>query len=117
MRRREFIKVFGGAAAGWPFVARAQQSTATRQIGVLMSTVESDSQSRAGVSTFERGLQDHGWKLGDNLKIEYRWTASNANLYRRFAQELVSLAPDVILAAGGTGVSELQQATRTIPIV
>ena len=117
MRRREFIKVLGGAAACWPFVAAAQQSSGTRKIGVLMSTAESDSQSRAGVSAFERGLQGHGWKLGNNLQIEYRWTASNTNLYRRFAQELAAFAPDVIVAVGATGVSELQQVTRTIPIV
>jgi len=117
LRRREFIKVVGGAAAGWPLVARAQQSTGTRRIGVLMSTAETDVQSKIGVSTFERGLQERGWKPGENLQIEYRWTASNANLYRRFAQELIGLAPDVILAAGATGVSELQQVTQTIPIV
>jgi len=117
MRRREFIKVLGGTAAGWPFVARAQQSTGTRRIGALMSTGETDAQSRVGISTFERGLEERGWKPGGNLQIEYRWTASNANLYRRFAQELVALAPDAILAVGATGVSELQQVTRTIPIV
>src|SRR5690242_11488756 len=102
MKRREFTALIGGAAV-WPFVARAQQSTGTRRIGMLMSTAETDAQSRAGTSAFERGLQERGWTLGGNLQIEYRWTASNANLYRRFAQELVALAPDVILAAGATG--------------
>jgi len=117
MRRREFIKGLGGAAAGWPFVAQAQQPTATRRIGVLMSTDDTDAQSKIGISAFERGLQERGWRPGGNLQIEYRWTASNANLYRRFAQELVALAPDVIIAAGATGASELQQVTQTIPIV
>jgi len=116
MRRREFTALIGGAVV-WPFFARAQQSTETRRIGMLMSTAETDAQSRTGTSAFERGLQERGWTPGGNLQIEYRWTASNANLYRRFAQELVALAPDVILAAGATGVSELQQVTRTIPIV
>ena len=116
MRRREFTALMGGAVI-WPFFARAQQSTGTRRIGMLMSTAETDAQSRTGTSAFERGLQERGWTPGSNLQIEYRWTASNANLYRRFAQELVALAPDVILAAGATGVSELQQVTRTIPIV
>ena len=117
MRRREFIKVLGGTAAGWPFVARAQQTVQMRRIGMLMSTAETDTGSAAGASTFVRTLEEQGWKPGGNVQIEYRWADANANLYRRFAQELVALGPDVILAIGGTGVSALQQVTRTIPIV
>jgi putative ABC transport system substrate-binding protein len=82
-----------------------------------MSTAETDARSKVGVSTFVRGLEERGWTLGGNVQIEYRWAAANANLYRRFAQELVALAPDVIVAVGGTGVSALQQESRTIPIV
>jgi ABC-type uncharacterized transport system substrate-binding protein len=117
MRRREFIRLLGGTVAGWPIAAGAQQSVRMQRIGVLMSTAETDMQSTAGASTFVRGLEERGWTVGGNLQIEYRWTAANTNLYRRFAQELVALAPDVILAVGGIGVSALQEATRTIPIV
>ncbi len=84
---------------------------------MLMSTAETDMQSMIGVSTFVRGLEERGWKLGGNLQIEYRWAEANQNLYHRFARELVALAPDVILAVGGIGVSTLQQVTKTIPIV
>ena len=117
MRRREFINLIAGTAAGWPFVARAQQPVRMQRIGMLMSTAETDMQSMIGVSTFVRGLEERGWKLGGNLQIEYRWAEANQNLYHRFARELVALAPDVILAVGGTGVSTLQQVTKTIPIV
>jgi putative tryptophan/tyrosine transport system substrate-binding protein len=117
MRRREFIKLLGGTVAGWPFAAGAQQSVRMQRIGMLMSTAETDMQSTVGASTFVRGLEERGWTVGSNVQIEYRWTAANTNLYRRFAQELVALSPDVILAVGGIGVSALQQATRTIPIV
>jgi ABC-type uncharacterized transport system substrate-binding protein len=117
MRRRDFIKILGATAAGWPFVARAQQSARMQRIGMLMSTSETDLQTMVGVSAFVRGLEERGWTPGGNVQIEYRWTESNGNLYRRFAQELVALAPDVILAVGGTGVSALQQETRTLPIV
>ena len=116
MRRRDFIKVVGGMAIGWPFAARAQ-SVRMQRIGLLMSTAETDLQSMVGASTFVRGLEERGWRPGGDLQIEYRWTEANANLYRRYAQELVALAPDVILAVGGIGVSALQQVTRTIPIV
>jgi putative ABC transport system substrate-binding protein len=117
MRRREFIKILGGTAAGWPFVARAQEPVQKQRIGMLMSTAETDVQAMVGTSAFVRALEERGWKLGGNVQIEYRLAAANVNLYRRFAQELVALAPDVILAVGGTGVSALQQVTRTIPIV
>jgi putative ABC transport system substrate-binding protein len=117
MRRRDFIKVLGGTAVGWPFVARAQEAVRMRRVGMLMSTAETDVQSMVGTAAFVRGLEERGWRLGGNVQIEYRWAAANANLYRRFAQELVTLAPDVILAVGGVGVSALQQVTRTIPIV
>jgi putative ABC transport system substrate-binding protein len=117
MRRREFISLLGGVVVAWPPAAHAQQSARMQRIGVLMSTADTDARSKVGVSTFVRGLEERGWTLGGNVQIEYRWAAANENLYRRFAQELVALAPDVIVAVGGTGVSALQQVTRTIPIV
>ncbi len=116
MRRREFIKLLGGTAAGWPLAARAQQPVQMRRIGALMNIAENDLQSTVWVSAFERGLKERGWTLGGNLQIEYRW-ATNENLYRRFAQELVALTPDGILAVSGSSASALQEVTRTIPIV
>ena len=117
MRRRDFVKLFAGSAAAWPLVAQAQQPDRMRRIGVLMSTAETDMQTTDGVSAFVRGLVERGWTLGGKMQIEYRWAAGNANLYRRFALELVAFAPDVILVVGGSGVSALQQVTHTIPIV
>jgi putative ABC transport system substrate-binding protein len=114
MRRREFIKLLGGTAAGWPLAARAQQPV--RRIGALMNIAENDPQSIIWASAFERGLKERGWTLGGNLQIEYRW-ANNENLYRKFALELVALTPDVTLAAGGSSATALQEVTRTIPIV
>ena len=116
MIRRDFIKLLGGTAAGWPFAAHAQQATRMRRIGVLLNYYEGDPQTTNATSAFERGLQERGWKLGDNLQIVYRWAPDDI-IVRRFAHELVSLAPDVILAVGGSSASALQGVTRVIPIV
>jgi putative ABC transport system substrate-binding protein len=116
MRRREFITLLGGAAA-WPLAARAQQSEQIRRVGVLMNIAENDPQAAVRTSAFVRGLEERGWALGRNIQIEYRWTAGDANLYGKYAPELVALVPDVILATGGTGVGALQRVTSTIPIV
>ena len=88
-----------------------------RRIGVLMNKAANDPQSPKEMTAFLGGLQERGWTLGSNLQIEYRWGAGDGNLYRKYAAELVALAPDVILAVGGTTVGALQQATRTVPIV
>ena len=101
MRRREFITLLGGTAATWPLAARAQQPVRVRRIGALMSIAENDSQSTVWSSAFERGLTDHGWKPGSDLKIEYRW-ANDENLYRRFARELLAATPEVVLAVSGS---------------
>jgi putative ABC transport system substrate-binding protein len=116
MRRREFIAGLGSAAA-WPVVARAQQGERVRRVGALMNLSSDDLESTLDVAAFVRGMEERGWKLGDNLQIEYRWGMGDPNLYRKFAAELVKIAPDVILAVGGTAVGPLQQATGTIPIV
>jgi putative ABC transport system substrate-binding protein len=116
MQRREFITLLGGAAA-WPLAAQAQQPERLRRIGVLMNIAENDPEAAVRVLAFVRGLAERGWTLGGNMQIEYRWAAGNANLYRKYAPELFALAPDVLLATGGTGVGALQQVTRTIPIV
>jgi putative ABC transport system substrate-binding protein len=115
MRRREFIAGLGCAAA-WPMVARAQQ-LAIRHIGVLMNLGADDPEINARLAPFLQGLQELGWTVGRNVRIDYRWGAGDPDRIRRFAAELVALAPDVILAAGGTTVAPLQQITRTVPIV
>jgi putative ABC transport system substrate-binding protein len=116
MKRREFIALAGGAAT-WPLAARAQQPERMRRIGVIMNTADNDPQSMVRVQAFVHGLEERGWTLGGNMQIEYRWGEGRANLYTKYAAELVALAPDVILAVGGTPVGALQQETRTIPIV
>ena len=117
MRRRAFITLLGGAAAAWPLVARAQQREQMRRIGVLMNLGSDDAEAQARNAAFLQGLQELGWTVGRNVRIEYRWGAGDAELFRRHASELVALAPDVILAGGGAVVPSLLQATRTVPIV
>ena len=115
MRRREFVSLFGSAAAVWPLAARAQQPERTRRIGVLMSTPANDKEGRARIAAFLQGLAQLGWTDGRNVLIDYRWGAGSADNKRKYAAELVALAPDVILATGPTW--QLLQATRTVPIV
>src|SRR5262249_50640490 len=114
--RREFITLIGGAAT-WPLAARAQQREQMRRIGVLMNLGSDDAEGQARNAAFLQGLQELGWTVGRNVRIDYRWGAGDAELFRRYASELVALAPDVILAVGGAVVPSLLQATRTVPIV
>jgi putative ABC transport system substrate-binding protein len=116
MKRREFITLLGGAAV-WPLAAGAQQAERIRRIGVLMDFPEDDPESQARIAAFLQGLQESGWSVGRNTRIEYRLSAGDADRMRRYATELVALAPDVILASGSPAVGALQQATRTVPIV
>ena len=117
MRRREFITLIGGAAAAWPLVARAQQTGAMRRIGVLMSTAMGDPEGQARMGAFLQALEQLGWADGRNVRIDTRWPTGNADDNRKYAADLVSLAPDVILASSATMVVALQRATRTVPIV
>jgi putative ABC transport system substrate-binding protein len=114
--RRAFIALLGAAAA-WPLAARAQQAERMRSVGVLMSLVEDDPVGQARVAAFRQGLQQLGWTDGRNLRIDIRWAAGDADRIRRYAAELVALAPDVILAIGAATTGPLRQATRTVPIV
>jgi putative ABC transport system substrate-binding protein len=116
MRRREFIAGLGGAAA-WPVVARAQQPARMRRIGVLMVGDENDSEEKRRYSAFTQALADLGWADGRNLRIDLRWAGGEINRTRAFAQELVGLQPDIILANGTPATTTLQRETRTIPIV
>src|SRR5262245_20287595 len=114
--RREFITLLGGAAA-WPLAARAQQAERMRRIGVLVNLPADDPQAQVRNAALLQGLQERGWTVGRNLRIDYRWGAGNADNVRKFAAELVTLAPDVILAPGTSTLGPLLQATRTVPIV
>ena len=115
MRRREFITLMGGAAATWPLAARAQQPEPMRRIGVLMNVVADLGRDR--VAAFQQALQQLGWTDGRNMRIDIRWGENDVDLDRKYAVELVALAPDVILAAGTPSVAALQRVTHTLPIV
>src|SRR6516225_2548381 len=117
MQRREFITLLSGATAGWPLAARAQQNERMRRIGVLMNRVTDDPEGQAHITAFLQGLQQLGWSEGRNMQIDIRWGANDADLDRRYAEELVALAPDVFLASGTLSVAALQRVSRTLPIV
>ena len=117
IRRREFITLLGGAVAVWPIAARAQQPDRMRCIGVLMNFAADDPESLARITVFVQSLHGLGWSVGHNLQIDYRFGAGDVERYRRFASELVALAPDVLVTAGAPAVEALQRATRTVPIV
>src|SRR5215813_14023741 len=117
MTRREFITLLGGAAA-WPSAGRAQQAERMRRIGVLQGGSERDDQrSQPSMAAFLQGLQQSGWTDGRNVRIDYRWPAGDADKARKYAAELVALAPDVILTASSISLAALLQTTRTVPIV
>jgi putative tryptophan/tyrosine transport system substrate-binding protein len=117
MRRREFITLLGGAAVAWPLAVRAQQPERMRRIGVLHTPAADDPVGQARNAAFLQGLGQLGWTDGRNVRIETRWPAGDAARIRRYAEELVALAPDVILATGSASVGPLLQATRAVPIV
>ena len=117
MRRREFIALLGGAAAAWPMTARAQEGERVRRIGMLTNLVDSDSEEQARQTTFLRELQQKGWLEGRNLRIERRGSGGDTALTRKYAEELVALAPEVIVVGGSAGLIPVLQVTRTIPIV
>ena len=116
MRRRDFVTLLGGAAA-WPLTARAQQPERIGRIGVLMNLASDDAEGQARLATFHQGLQQLGWTVGRNVQIDYRWAAGDTGRFHRYAEELLALAPDVVLASATPSVQALQQATRTVPIV
>jgi putative ABC transport system substrate-binding protein len=117
MQRREFITLLGSAAAGWPLVARAQQTERMRRIGVLSGGGAADDPDAQGyIGAFLQGLQQLGWTDGRNLRIDTRWGAGNADNIRKYSVELAALA-DVILTTGTATMASLAQATRTVPIV
>jgi putative ABC transport system substrate-binding protein len=128
MKRRQFLALFGGAAVcslawplvasiHWPLGARAQQAQRVRRIGVLMGLKADDPEGQARLAAFAQGLQQAGWAVGQNVRIEYYWGGGDAELMRKQAAELVARAPDVITAHSSAAVAPLLQQTRTIPIV
>jgi len=116
MRRREFLGIVGGAAV-WPVVSKAQPSERTRVVGVLEILGSDDPEAKARSEVFAQTLQQLGWAVGGDLKIETRNVGADLDHLRRYATELIALKPDVIVSVGSVTVAPLQQATRTIPIV
>jgi ABC-type uncharacterized transport system substrate-binding protein len=114
MKRREFMTLLGGATA-WPLASRAQQTERMRRIGVISATKDQPAQAR--YAAFVQELQRLGWTEGRNVHIDARWSAGNAAEMRRYAAELVTLAPDVIFTAGSVPIGPTLEATRTVPIV
>ena len=109
MKRRDFITLLGGAAAAWPVAARAQQPTRLRRLGYLWSALSPDDpELQARGNAFVQGLQELGWSVGRNLRIDYRWGLSDAGRLRRSAEELVALAPDALFAAGNAATHALR---------
>jgi putative tryptophan/tyrosine transport system substrate-binding protein len=117
MRRRDFISLLGGAAATWPLAAHAQQRERMRRIGWLTSQAADDPVYQTYMAELLQALQELGWTVGRNVQFEYRWGAVGAEFKRKYAAELVALAPDVILTTGDSNVGPLLQETRTVPIV
>jgi putative ABC transport system substrate-binding protein len=117
MRRRQFMAALGAAAA-LPLTARAQQQgERVRRIGVLNSLAENDPESAVRLRAFEQALKQLGWSNGGNLRIDIRWSGNDPELIRKFAAELISMAPDAIVTSGSVVVGPMAQATGNIPIV
>jgi putative ABC transport system substrate-binding protein len=117
MKRREFIKLFGGAAATWPLAARAQQPERMRRVGVLLGLAENDPETKSRVKAFRLGMRDLGWIEGRNVQFEIRYAGSKPDVIKKHVAELIRLAPDVILANSSPVMVVLHPATSTIPIV
>ena len=116
MKRREFLTLLGGAAA-WPLAARAQQPERMRRIGVLMNVEADEPVGQPRIAAFVEGLQQLGWTDGRNVRIDTRWPGGDPDRVRKYAAELVGLAPNVILASASPSVAALQRVTRSVPIV
>jgi len=116
MRRRQFITLFGGTMAAWPLAARAQQGERVRRIGVLVGVAD-DAETKGWVATFRKRLDELGWRAGDNLQIEERWTEGDPDRNRRFAGELLAVKPDAIFAFSSVAVAALQRESGAVPIV
>ena len=116
MNRRQFITLLGGAVAAWPLAAHAQQG-GMRRIGVVDTLAADDPFAQARLGAFLQGLQQSGWTIGRNMRVDTRWSAGSVDAMRKHVAELIALAPDVFLATGTPSLGPLLQATRTVPIV
>jgi putative tryptophan/tyrosine transport system substrate-binding protein len=116
MRRREFIAGLGGAAA-WPVVARAQQPSKVRRVGLLMNFPEGDAEGKARLAAFLQRMRELGWSEGSNLKLESRWSGADTERMRTAARELIALEPDLVIGVGTPAVSALARETNSIPII
>src|SRR5262245_40078594 len=116
MRRREFVRLLGSAAVSWPLAAQAQNER-VRRVGVLMHSPSNEPEAQARLRAFLQGMQEAGWIVGQNLRIDYRWSVGDVPRLSKDATELVALGPDVILAGVGATTPALNDATRSIPIV
>ena len=117
IRRREFVSLFGGAAAAWPVAARAQQADRVRRIGLLMASVETDPIGQERVEALRLGLREFGWIEGRNLEILLRWSGVDVARIQEYTAELVDLAPELIVANATPGIAALKRATQSIPLV
>ena len=117
MRRREFITLLSGAAAGWPLAARAQKDEGIRRVAVLMNTAANEAEAQARLAAFIQGLQEAGWSIGRNVRVDTVWSAGDFTRLYKDAVNLIALRPDVVLAGVGPTVPALQQASKTMPIV
>src|SRR6516225_2577806 len=117
MRRREFVVLIGGAGAGWRSLACGQQARKGPLVGVLMPFEKGDEEAERRQSAFQNGLEQFGWRNGQNIRIEYRWGGGDPNRYQSHAAELVGLAADVILANATPILAAVRAQTHTIPIV
>src|SRR5215467_1050769 len=116
MNRRSLITLLGGAVA-WPVAARAQQPERMRRIGVLMNRAADNPEGQTRFAAFLQGLQESGWAVGRNARIDIRWGTDDVDRQRTYAAELVALMPDIILASGTLSLAAMQQASRSVPIV
>src|SRR5262252_6459603 len=112
MRRREFIALIGGVTA-WPLTARAQQSKSMRRVAALLPYSANDPEAQNRNAAFLQGLQQLGWTVGENVRIDYRWSAGSEDDTRKYAAELVALAPDVLFTSGSAALEPLRRATHT----
>ena len=117
MKRREFITFLGGATAACPLGARAQPLAPTWRVGVLMMYPENDPEGRLRAAALQQGLEKLGWMVGRSLAIDYRWGTGDVEWARTVTADLLTLAPDVIVANSTTAARGAQLATRTVPIV
>jgi putative ABC transport system substrate-binding protein len=116
MRRREFIAILGGAAAGWPLAAHAQRNK-VRRVGVLMNGAADETDRQVFLTEFVSALRGLGWVEGKSVHIDVRWNVGNADLARTYAAQLIGLMPDALFVASTTNLKVMLQATNTIPVV